>query len=83
LELDSLVNGRARCGAEVVGESVVRVCRCGFCGVSVSGGSTGAIASATDREPSEEGFEEEGERKGEIVSPCRVPRSISMEGVQP
>jgi ferredoxin len=43
---------------------VAGVGRCGFCRVSVSGGGTGAIVSATDREPAEEGFEEEGEHEG-------------------
>jgi hypothetical protein len=32
--------------------------------VSVSGGGTGAVASAADRELAEEMFEEEGEKKG-------------------
>jgi hypothetical protein len=62
--LDGHVGGRARSGTEVVGESVAGVGRCGFCGVNVSGGGTGAIASATDCEPAEEGFEEQGENEG-------------------
>jgi hypothetical protein len=61
LELDGHVGGRARCEVEVVGESVAGVGRRGFCGVNVSPRGTGAIASATDREPSEEWFEEVGE----------------------
>jgi hypothetical protein len=61
LELDGHVGGKARCEAEVVGEAVAVVgCR-GFCGISVRGGGSGAVASATDREPMEEGFEEECE----------------------
>jgi hypothetical protein len=59
-ELDGHVGGRARYEAEVVGESVAGVGRRELCGVSISGGGTGTIASATDREPSEEWFEEEG-----------------------
>jgi hypothetical protein len=61
LELDGHVCERVRCEAEVVGESMAGVGRRGFCGVSVSGGGTGAIASATDREPLEQWFEEEVE----------------------
>jgi hypothetical protein len=61
LELDGHVGERARCEAAVVGESVAGVGRHAFYGVTISGGGTGAIASATDREPSEEGFDEEGE----------------------
>jgi hypothetical protein len=61
LEQDGHADGRARCEAEVVGESVAGVGRRGFCGVSTIGGGTGVIASATDREPSEEWFKEEGE----------------------
>jgi post-segregation antitoxin (ccd killing protein) len=40
---------------------VAWVRRRGFRVVNVSGGGTGAIASAIDREPSEEWFEEEDE----------------------
>jgi hypothetical protein len=64
LEMDGHVGGRARCEAEVVGDSVAEVGRRGLCGVCVSGEGTGAISSATDREPSEEWFEEEGEWEG-------------------
>jgi hypothetical protein len=52
---------RTRCEAEVIGESVAKVGRCGFYGVNVSGGGTGAVALATDREPSEDWFEEKDE----------------------
>jgi hypothetical protein len=55
------VGGRARCEAEVVGESVAGVGRSRFCGVIVSGVDTGAVASAADREPTEKWFEKEGE----------------------
>jgi hypothetical protein len=59
--LNGHVGGGARREAEVVGEAVAGVGRRGFCGVSVSGGGTGAVAYATDREPTEEWFEENGE----------------------
>jgi hypothetical protein len=60
-ELDSHVGGRARGEAEVVGEAVSWVCGCGFCGVEVSGRGAWAIAPAAHREPSKEGFKDEGE----------------------
>jgi hypothetical protein len=81
--LDGHVGGRARGEAEVVGEALSWVCGCGFCGVDVSGGGAWAIAPAAHREPSEEGFKEKVNRKGERVSPCNVPRFMSMEGVGP
>jgi hypothetical protein len=59
--LGGYVGGRTRCEAEVVSESVAKVGRRGLCGVIVTGGGTGAVASATDREPSKERFEEKGE----------------------
>jgi hypothetical protein len=60
-ELDGHVGGRARGEAEVISEAVSWVCGCGFCGVDVSGGGAWAVAPASHREPSKEGFKEEGE----------------------
>jgi hypothetical protein len=62
LELDGHVGGGAHCEAEVVGAAVALVGRRGYyCGVNISGGGAGAVASATDGESSEERFEENGE----------------------
>jgi hypothetical protein len=55
------IGGRARCDAEVVGESVAGVDRRGLCWVSVSRRGTGAVALATDCAPSQKWSEEEGE----------------------
>jgi hypothetical protein len=61
MELDGPVGGRARGDAEAIGEFVGAVSCRGLCGVSVIGGGTRTIASAIDREPTEEWFEEHGE----------------------
>jgi hypothetical protein len=51
--------------------------RRGFYGVSVSGGGTGAVAEASDREPAEEWFENRGEKEvGE-----GVPLKSAVDGV--
>jgi hypothetical protein len=57
--VDSHIGGRARCEAEVVGESVAGVGHRRFCGVGVSGGGTGAVALGTDCKLSEEWLEGE------------------------
>jgi hypothetical protein len=56
--VDIHVGGGARGEAEVVGESVAKLGWRGFCGVSVSRGGTGTVASIADSEPSEERFKE-------------------------
>jgi hypothetical protein len=83
LELDGHIGWGTRCEAEVVGESVAGVGRRGFCGVNISGGSAGAIASASAREPLEEWFEKNVNRKGERASPYRVPRLMSIDRIEP
>jgi hypothetical protein len=82
-ELDGHVGGRARGEAEIVSEAVAWVGRRNFCWVRVSGGGTGAIASAANREPAEKRFEEEGENEEGGVSPCIEPLLMSIYGVGP
>ena len=82
-ELDGHVGGRARGEAEVVGEAVSWVCGCGFCGVSVSGGGAWAVARLPTVSQRRKGSRKRVNRKGERVSPWRVPRLMSMEGVGP
>jgi hypothetical protein len=60
-ERNGHIGGSARGKAAVVTESVAWVGLCKYCGVSISGGGTGAIAYAADRGPSEKWFEEAGE----------------------
>jgi hypothetical protein len=64
LLMDGHVGRRTCCEAEVVCKSMAWVVRRGFCWVNASGGGTGAAASATDCEPSEERFKKKGEEEG-------------------
>jgi hypothetical protein len=83
VELDGRVGGRARCDVKVVGKSMSGVGCCGFCGVCVSGDNTWTVASATNVSHRRNCLREKVKRKWERVSPCRVPRFMSIDGVEP
>jgi hypothetical protein len=60
-DLDGHFGGRARSKSEIVSEAGGGVGRRELCGVSVSVGGIGAIATATDRDPTENWLKDEGE----------------------